>query len=337
MSPPKSVSSVLSWPDRLLAWYDRHKRILPWRENPTPYRVWVSEIMLQQTRVEAVKSYYERFMREFPTVETLAAADEEKLMKLWEGLGYYSRARNLKKAARVIAHDGFPDTLAGWLALPGVGDYTAGAVCSIALNLPEPAVDGNVIRVIARLTGENRPKAEIARFLADHYPSGRAGDFTQALMELGATVCLPNGVPRCDECPWRELCIARRDGRIAELPAKTEKKKRAVEKLTVFVLIHNGRIALRRRPAKGVLAGLWELPNLEGHQVTPLWSGAVTALPDRKHIFTHKEWHMKCFRVECETETAEFRWVTPKELEGEYALPTAFKIVLETGVFIRKS
>ena len=331
----------------LLAWYDASKRILPWRDDPTPYRVWVSEIMLQQTRVEAVIPYYERFMAELPTLESLAAVDDEWLMKLWEGLGYYSRARNLKAAARMLAGEfggEFPRTREGLLQLPGVGGYTAGAVASIAMNLPEPAVDGNVLRVVARLTGSRadiakpRTRDDVAAALREIYPAGRCGDFTQALMELGATVCLPNGEPLCAACPWAELCTARREGVTDEIPVKAPKKARTVEARTVFLLRRGELAAVRRRPPRGLLAGMWELPNAEGVMtsedalalarewgVMPL---AATPGPEAVHIFTHREWRMKSFRIECAGEGGGFRWLTRAEFERELALPAAFRSFL---------
>lgn len=331
----------------LLAWYDANKRVLPWRDDPTPYRVWVSEIMLQQTRVEAVIPYYERFMTELPALESLAAVDDERLMKLWEGLGYYSRARNLKKAARMLAGEfggEFPRSREGLLQLPGIGEYTAGAVASIALGLPEPAVDGNVLRVISRLTGSRadianpRTRDEVSAALRKIYPAGRCGDFTQALMELGATVCLPNGEPLCPACPWRELCVARREGATGEIPVKAPKKARTVEVKTVFLLRCGELAAFHRRPPRGLLAGMWELPNAEGvlprdeasalaqkWGVEPLETAPAT---DAVHIFTHREWRMKSFRVECAEPAGDFRWLAREAFEREIALPSAFRSFL---------
>ncbi|MBS1369162.1 MAG: A/G-specific adenine glycosylase [Lentisphaeria bacterium] len=332
----------------LLAWYDANRRVLPWRDRPTPYRVWVSEIMLQQTRVEAVKPYYERFMRELPTVEELASVDDERLMKLWEGLGYYSRARNLKKAAQAIVSEFggvFPRSREGLLALPGVGDYTAGAVASIAMNLPEPAVDGNVLRVISRLTGSRediakpQTKQAVSDALRQIYPAGRSGDFTQSLMELGATVCLPNGEPMCLVCPWMGLCRARREGSTDEIPVKAAKKARGIEAKTVLLLRCGEKAAFHRRPKSGLLAGMWELPNAAGalsaEEALTLagdWGiGPLKAAPAGKavHIFTHREWHMNAFRIDCGTMPGMFRWVCREEFETELALPSAFRGFLE--------
>ncbi len=394
--------------------------------------------MLQQTRVEAVIPYYERFLAVCPTVQALAALEEDRLMKLWEGLGYYSRARNLHKAARVICemhggvfprdyaalralpgedrlmklweglgyysrarnlhkaarvicemHGGvFPRDYAALRALPGVGDYTAGAVGSIAFGLPVPAVDGNVLRVIARLTDDHRSiddikvRKDITKQVQEILPAGRSGDLNQALMELGATVCVPNGAPKCSVCPLMHLCRSYAEGTALALPVRTPKKKRRVEARTVLVLRCGNLTALRRRPEEGLLAGLWELPAYEG-KLTPdevrtalsartvlvLRCGNLTALrrrpeegllaglwelpayegkltPDEvrtalsaqgfrvrevlslrpaKHIFTHIEWHMTGYYVELEAIQDGLTWVTPAQLHGEYALPSAFR------------
>ena len=332
----------------LLAWYEANRRTLPWREAPTPYRVWISEIMLQQTRVEAVKPYYERFLRELPDVASLAAVDDGRLLKLWEGLGYYSRARNLKKAAqRIVSNFGgrFPASREELLSLPGIGDYTAGAIASIALSLPEPAVDGNVLRVIMRLTGcredVSRPavKLAVADALRLIYPAGRCGDFTQALMELGALVCLPNGEPLCDNCPWRELCRARREESTGEIPVKSPKKPRREDALTVFLLRNGDSAAFRRRPKSGLLAGMWELPNVGGTLSEPAafalaqeWGLAPRSIApagEGTHIFTHRQWNMTAFRIECAAVPDIFRWVDRAGFEAELALPSAFRCFLD--------
>ena len=244
-------------PMPLLSWYDREKRVLPWRQNKDPYRVWVSEIMLQQTRVEAVIDYYNRFLKLFPTVEALAEAPTEQVLKAWEGLGYYSRARNLQKAAQMVVSDYngiFPKTAKELLKLPGIGRYTAGAVSSIAYDSQEPAVDGNVLRVIMRIlacdenVSKDSVKTEVEEIVRGIIPA-RAGDFNQSLMELGALVCLPNGAPLCEKCPLAELCEGRRQGIAEQLPNKTQKKERTIEQKTVFVIEKDGRAALRRRKA----------------------------------------------------------------------------------------
>ena len=252
----------------LLSWYDEHARILPWREEPTAYRVWVSEIMLQQTRVEAVKPYYERFMEALPGIRELAACPEERLLKLWEGLGYYNRARNLKKAAEILVeeYEGvMPKDYEAVLALPGIGSYTAGAVLSIAYEKCYPAVDGNVLRVLSRVTEDDRDilkqsvKKSVETALQAVMPQDRPGAFNQALMELGATVCVPNGQARCEECPLKNLCRGHRDGIELEFPKKAAKKPRRVEERTVLVLLRGDDRAIRKRPPKGLLSGLYEL------------------------------------------------------------------------------
>ena len=332
-------------PGLLLPWFAQHARALPWRSDREPYHVWLSEIMLQQTRVEAVKGYYARFLAAVPDIPALAAADPDALRKLWEGLGYYSRVRALHSAAQAImAQYGgrFPQEFAEVRALPGIGDYTAGAICSICFDAPTPAVDGNVLRVVARCTGlracvdEERTKREVRAALAAVYPAGRSGDFTQALMELGATVCLPNGAPACHTCPLAGRCAAR-DGGWRSLPVRREKKSRRREKRTVLLLRCDGMTAVRRRPEQGLLAGLWEFPNVPGHldpaQAVALaegWGVSPRELERearRRHVFTHVEWDMRCFVLRCAAAPeGALHWVSREELEREIALPTAFRM-----------
>lgn len=341
----KDENSVLkAIPERLLAWYDRCARKLPWRENRDPYRIWISEIMLQQTRVEAVKEYYTRFLAAFPDVFSLANAPEEQVLKLWEGLGYYSRARNLQKAARVVAEEcegRFPRSAAELSRLPGIGSYTAGAISSIAFDCREAAVDGNVLRVAARLlaSGDNvsrqAVKNEVAEQIRAVIPE-RAGDFNQSLMELGATVCLPNGEPLCGECPLAEVCEGRKQGIAAELPVKIQKKERTAEQKTVFILLWNGYAAFRKRPEKGLLAGMWEFPNIPGaltreQAIRQLeeWGLALLDLSQTapaKHIFTHREWHMSGWlaHVEPRGSAADFLWAGREQTERELTVPSAF-------------
>ena len=331
----------------LLAWYDEHKRTLPWRGTKDPYRVWVSEIMLQQTRVAAVIPYYERWMEELPAVEALAAVDEEKLMKLWQGLGYYSRARNLQKAAKVIMeqHNGlFPDTREALLKLPGIGEYTAGAVASIAFDRAVPAVDGNVLRVAARVANiaedilDTKVKKKFQTWMEIAMPADRPGEYNQALMDLGATVCLPNGEPLCESCPLRDICEAKKLGIQNELPVRTKKAKRRTEEMTVYLLLRGDAVALRKRPDSGILAGLWEFPQVSGKMdedsaAEPLenwglnpvdWKKKLTA----KHIFTHVEWHMTGYVVQVEGDCPGFIWADRDELE-KLAVPSAFSKFLE--------
>ena len=319
--------------EELLRFFSENARDLEWRHNPTPYRVWISEIMLQQTRVEAVKSYYDRFMKELPSVEDLAAVSEEKLFKLWEGLGYYSRARNLQKAAKIIVAAGkFPDTLEEIAKLPGVGPYTAGAIASIAFGLPTPAVDGNVLRVLSRIRGHNYNAKEAAAELKELYPPGRSSDFTQSLMELGACICLPNGKPLCEKCPVSHECAALRDDRIDELPEKPEKKPRKIENKNILILEYHGTFALLKRPAKGLLAKLWSFPEFSDDFQTELEQagytiGSIVKKTPAKHIFTHIEWKMKIYRVTLNAvpEQNDFTWVSRDELIKNYAIPAAYQ------------
>ncbi|HIT34464.1 MAG TPA: A/G-specific adenine glycosylase [Candidatus Faecousia intestinigallinarum] len=329
-------------PGALLPWYGEHKRDLPWRQDKDPYHVWLSEIMLQQTRVEAVKGYYARFLSALPNVRSLALAEEEQLHKLWEGLGYYTRVRNLKKAAQAVCRDyggTFPKEYAQVLALPGIGEYTAGAICSIAFDQPIPAVDGNVLRVCARLTDSSRPiddpayKKEIRRALAEIYPR-QAGDFTQALMELGATVCGPNRPPECENCPCKAFCQGRRSGRAAGLPVKSPKRSKRLAQKTVFVFCAHGRYALNRRPDKGLLAGLWEFPNCDGFlepEQALAWAAEklhprdIRRQMERKHIFTHIQWDMRCYYIDVSEPGGAFSWFTAEQIDHQAALPTAFR------------
>ena len=327
----------------LLDWYDRNARILPWREDSSPYRVWISEIMLQQTRVEAAKPYFERFLAALPDLEALAAAPEEQLLKLWEGLGYYSRVRNLARCARIILqeHGGrFPASAEELRRLPGIGEYTAGAIASISFGLPEPAVDGNVLRVAARLTGytgevtQPRYRKTVAEKLRAVYPAGRCGDFTQALMELGATVCLPNGAPQCDHCPLSGLCRAHGARRELDVPVRTAKKPRRQETMTVFLLESDRGLAICKRPGRGLLAGLWEFPHvpgkleaaqaLEAAEKLGVRPTELEQVVERRHIFTHVEWDMRGYYLRCEA-GGDFTWATREALAGVYALPTAFR------------
>ena len=319
----------------LLAWYNDSKRDLPWRRDREPYHVWVSEIMLQQTRVAAVVDYYTRFLAQFPTVQALAGAEEDALMKCWQGLGYYSRARNLQKAAQVIVQDYggvFPGDYAAIRALPGIGDYTAGAIGSIAFGLSKAAVDGNVLRVVARLTADRRDvaapqvKRDVARALEAVMPVKAPGEFNQALMELGATVCLPNGAPMCEQCPAQDLCRARAQGLTDQLPVKAPKRPRRVEDRQVWLLFSRGRAALRKRPEKGLLAGLWEFPNALEGESPPLALPELEFVGTAKHIFTHIEWRMTGWAGELTTDALPEGWVwaSLEDLQTRYSIPSAF-------------
>ena len=333
--------------EKLLTWYDKNRRKLPWREEPSPYRTWISEVMLQQTRVEAGIAYFERFTRTLPDVAALAAVDEQALLKLWEGLGYYSRARNLKKAAAIIMEQyggKIPADFEALKKLPGLGEYSAGAVASIAFGIRVPAVDGNVLRVTSRVLADDRNiedtavKKAMRALVAESLPETRVGDYNQALMELGALVCLPNGKPLCEECPVAALCESRRLGIEEQLPVRNKKPARKIEKKTVLVLYYEGKILLRQRPPKGLLASLWEFPSAKG--LLPAGDAArlcgaapdtVTALGPAKHIFTHKEWHMEGFFLAPAARgplPAGYRWVLPQELWEDFPVPSAYSVYL---------
>ena len=327
----------------LLGWFQAHARALPWRADREPYHVWLSEIMLQQTRVEAVRGYYARFLAAAPDVFALAALPEAQLLKLWEGLGYYNRARKAQACAQEIAARGgvWPDTVEGLLALPGIGPYTAGAIASICVERPAAAVDGNVLRVCARVLDDATPidsaahKAALTAALSACYPAGHCGDFTQALMELGATVCGPNRAPQCEVCPIAALCLARAHGTAAALPVKAPKRAKRAEDYTVFCLRCGDRLAVERRPEHGLLAGLWELPNTPGlldeRQAGEYASGQglgdvrLRSARDGRHIFTHIVWTMRCYTLECSAMPPRYHWATPDELREEISLPTAFR------------
>ena len=329
-------------PGLLLPWYASHRRDLPWRADREPYHIWLSEIMLQQTRVEAVRGYYARFLAALPTVEHLANCDDDVLHKLWEGLGYYSRVRNLKKAAQVILDrygGAFPERYEDILALPGIGAYTAGAISSIAFSQPRAAVDGNVLRVLSRLRGDREPidlpavKARVQRELEAVYPADRPGEFTQALMELGATVCVPNGEPKCEGCPCAPVCRGRALWR--ELPVKLPKREKRQKDRTVFLLRCGDRYAIEKRPNKGLLAGLWQFPNVDGHlseEQALGWASEQGLAPrelerqvNRRHIFTHIRWEMRGWYLTVDRCAPQFTWKTLKEIDEQAALPTAFR------------
>ena len=330
-------------PGALLPWYEKNKRDLPWRKDNDPYHIWLSEVMLQQTRVEAVKGYYARFLQALPTVESLASASDEQLNKLWEGLGYYSRVRNLKKAAQVIVRDFdgiFPGEYEKVRVLPGIGEYTAGAVCSIAFGQKRAAVDGNVLRVVSRLTADDTPidlpayKKQVRLALEAVYPE-TAGEFTQALMELGATVCGPNRKPECERCPCSAFCAACERGITQQLPVRLPKRGRRQEEMTVLILNCDGKFALRKRDNKGLLAGLWEFPHVPGKPEIPSLIAQVERMGviisdiqkivEKKHIFTHIEWDMSGVYMTTKACEGDFQWFTAEQVEKTAALPTAFR------------
>lgn len=328
----------------LLQWYGEHRRHLPWREEVTPYRTWVSEIMLQQTRVAAAAPYFARFMSELPTVQALAEVEQGRLMKLWEGLGYYSRAKNLQRTAQLLMQEWggeLPRSYRDLVALPGIGDYTAGAILSIAYGIAEPAVDGNVLRIVARLTAEEgeitdaavkrKVRAAVAQTMSREHP----GAYNQALMDLGAMICTPNGEPLCEQCPAREFCIAHAEGRAAELPLRAKKKARRVEEMTVLLLRREGKTALRQRGDEGLLASLWEFPHLQGQLDEEQTAAALHRLGIRvrewekcfqaKHVFTHVQWQMRCYVLQVEGESpSDWVWMERGELSA-HAVPSAFE------------
>ena len=336
----------------VVAWYRKHRRDLPWREHPDAYRVWVSEIMLQQTRVEAVKPYYERFLEAFPDAAALAEAEEDKLLKMWEGLGYYNRVRNMQKAAQQVMteHNGrFPQSYDEILKLSGIGHYTAGAISSFAYGIAKPAVDGNVLRVVSRLLASDADimkastRAQMERLIEEVIPIDAAADFNQGLIEIGAIVCVPNGEPKCEICPVAHLCKAKAQNIQMELPVKTKAKARRIEKRTVLIFRDNETVAIRKRPVKGLLAGLYELPNVEGHLtrkevieygkeigLTPI---RVKKLASAKHIFSHVEWHMIGYEVlvdELEKNCSEkMIFAGREEIDRKYSIPSAFEAYIE--------
>ena len=355
--------SLLTEP--LLEWYEKNKRTLPWRETVSPYRIWVSEIMLQQTRVEAVKPFFERFTKRLPDVKFLAECPEDELLKLWEGLGYYNRVRNMQKAAIQVMEEyagELPADYEALLGLKGIGSYTAGAIASIAYQIPVPAVDGNVLRILTRVSEDDtdimkasfrkQVEEQLAAYMQSNaFDTKRSGDFNQALMELGATVCVPNGAPNCEVCPWGNVCQARKNNRIPELPVKTKAKDRRIEKRTVFVIRDGERVAIRKRPKKGLLAGLYELPNVEGYltqeqalayvKEQALAPIRIQKLPEAKHIFSHVEWQMQGYAVlieepelsvghagendvRGEQQEQSLLYVEAATSEEQYAIPAAF-------------
>ena len=324
----------------LLNWYDEHARVLPWRSEPFPYYVWVSEIMLQQTRVEAVKPYFARFIKRLPTLTTLAKVDDDELRKLWEGLGYYNRVRNMKKCAKVCEEKykgELPTTYDELIMLPGIGSYTAGAIASIAYKEVVAAVDGNVLRVFSRLLIseddilKESTKKKFQKIIKKYIPIDRPDAFNQALMEIGALVCVPNAAPRCNICPLIKHCKGYLEGKAQFLPIKKAKAKRKLEKKTMLVFVCDEQVLLNQRPSKGLLAELYEFPSLEGFytkkQIQKIYPHAlkIKKLEKSKHIFSHIEWHMEGYLIEVDTLKIGIH-ATYQEIESKYAIPTAFKV-----------
>ena len=334
----------------LVSWYCENKKEYPWRLDATPYHVWVSEIMLQQTRIEAALEYYLRFTRELPSVKALAEVDDERLMKLWQGLGYYSRARNLKKAAiKVMEEHGgvLPDSAEALKKLPGIGDYTAGAIASIAYHKSEPAVDGNVLRVISRLIASPEDimlpatKKNVTSLLRKVYPTGEeAALLTEGLMELGEQICIPNGEPRCAICPLAAYCRAYAEGKTAEIPLREVKKEKRKEEKTVLLLrSQEGRYAIQKRGEKGLLANMWEFVTLDGRYAEGNVESYLTEqgfLVERivhcgeaEHIFTHIVWKMQGFSVTVANEVGDYLWKSREEIGLDFAIPSAYRYYLK--------
>lgn len=325
----------------LLNWYQKNKRDLPWRKDQNPYHVWISEIMLQQTRIEAVIGYYDRFIKRLPSIQDLAQINDDELLKLWEGLGYYTRARNLKKAAIMIMeeYDGiFPNTFEQIMSLPGIGEYTASAIGSICFSLKEVTIDGNVLRVYMRLQNcyDNVDDLKIRRKVRNELQKimpEEAGDFNQALMELGETICLPNGIPKCSECPLKNFCKSYQNDTYLELPIKNKKKDKKEEKYTILLFYYKSQFVLEKRKESGLLQNLWQFPNIQGHLTKKqlenyLKENKIKFLKVKKsvsytHIFTHKRWNMISYMVELDKNDYNMNWNDLKTLK-EKAIPTAF-------------
>lgn len=331
----------------LIRWYWENKRDLPWRCDINPYKTWVSEIMLQQTRVEAVKVYFERFMKRLPTIYDLAKIKEEELLKLWEGLGYYNRVRNMQKMAQIVVekyHGKLPSSYEELILLPGIGDYTAGAILSIAYQKKIPCVDGNVLRVISRVLGRrdditlSKTKQKIREELLQVLPDN-VSDFNQSLMELGALICIPNGTPLCSKCPLRDLCVAKKENLTDKIPVKSPKRKRKIEEYTVFCIMYQDKIMMKERKKEGLLAGLYELPNVEGKlslrnakryvESLGLLVKTIEKKGTYKHIFTHLEWNMLLYKVEV-FNPGDYLFVSREERVSHFPLPSAFEKLISS-------
>jgi len=337
--------------EKLLQWYDSSARNLPWRASTDPYSIWLSEIMLQQTRVDTVIEYYKNWLKIFPTIQDLANASEEQILRQWQGLGYYSRARNFHKAAKLIVEreqGQFPETAELWRTLPGVGEYTAAAIASIAYNQAIPVFDGNVIRVMTRIMGikEDPTKKVVKDRLLQQsmkwISTVRPGDYNQAMMELGATICLPNGKPLCTSCPISQCCRISKSVEWRDIPLKKATVRKKVEQRTVFILRNQEKILIQKRADKGLLANLWELPNVEGYLdqrevqawlLTRNYSPTSIVQIDQifKHVFSHIEWVMKLWLIDVENVLwgEQTDWISTKESKMQYAIPVAFSGLLD--------
>ncbi|MCI8394391.1 MAG: A/G-specific adenine glycosylase [Bacilli bacterium] len=323
----------------LINWYQKEKRDLPWRRTEDPYKIWISEIMLQQTRVEAVKEYYKRFIKEIPTLESLADIDEDKLLKLWEGLGYYSRARNLKKCAQEIIKNNMktlPGDYNSLKSLPGIGPYAAGAIGSIAFHLKTPAIDGNVMRVMSRIHEDARElnlkvRQEYYQRLQEIMPNNTR-DFTESLMELGALICLPNGSPLCNKCPLSFLCQSYHHHTMQNFPTKTKEKERKIVEKTILIFEYKGKYGIQKRSDSGLLASMYEFYaidqklNLEEIiNKLSLKKDEIKILGSAKHIFSHLEWHMEGYLIKCkEAPNLSLMWATKEEIKNKYSIPNAY-------------
>lgn len=330
--------------DTLLTWYDQNKRELPWRDKQNPYYIWISEIMLQQTQVKTVIPYFERFIKALPDIDALASVSEEKLNKLWEGLGYYKRAANLKKASQKIKEDyegQMPETYEALLTLPGIGPYTAGAIASISFGERKAAIDGNLMRVFARLLELDYPSNTTSSYKAyetvimPYLPAHRPGDFNQALMDIGAGICLAKSKPLCQLCPLKDFCQSYLKQTINHFPKKIAKKEKRLENRLILILNYNNYYYIEKKEENGVLKGLWAFTNLNKDQISlegalnrlNLNVKAIIPLGDKVHIFTHIKWQMSgyCVILKDVAKNLPGQWVTSKNLEKNYSLPSAYK------------
>lgn len=338
-----------NWTKNVLTWYRENKRQLPWRKDRDPYHVWISEIMLQQTRIEAVIGYYDRFMQEIPTIFALAEIEDEKLLKLWEGLGYYNRARNLKKTAQIIVEKykgNFPTTYLDLLTLPGIGEYTASAISSICFQEKKATVDGNVLRVYMRYynksdnISEEKVRKSVKEELEKILPKN-SGDFNEGMMELGEVICIPNGIPLCKKCPIKQECLARKNNSYLNLPVKNKKKEQKKLYYTVLLFNYREKIAISKRINQSLLNNLWSFPNLEGNyslsdiknylENKDIKYKNIEEAPSYTHTFTHQKWEMKSYKIELENKWEEENIIFKdiETIKEEYAIPTAFQPFLK--------
>lgn len=326
----------------LINWYEENKRDLPWRNTKNPYFIWVSEIMLQQTRVEAAKVYYERFIKRLPTLKDLANIKEDELLKLWEGLGYYSRVRNMQKTAKILIDskkENLPNTKEELLLLPGIGEYTAGAILSIAYEKPAIAIDGNVYRVLGRYyriedsISKNKGYLKYASILKELLPEQKASFFTQSFMDLGSSICTPKN-PKCHLCPLQNECLAKRNNVVLEYPKKEKKKEQKIEERCVYLFVYKNKIAIRKRESKGLLSSMYEFPNdlktpslmdVENELIQKnIDFKSVIEVGESKHVFSHIIWYMKGYSILLNKPLDNYKWVTKKELKENYSMPSAF-------------